>query len=290
MPLRESPIVILDSTLAGLAVAKSVLQKLPHEHIVFLADTARGPYSARSAESIVQCGRQLVHYACELRSKLIVIACNTIAGATFPAIRREFAGISICSIIDPTAKAAVEAAGAREYPVIGVVAADATLRTKAYDHAIHRRRHHARMYLQPIPLLETAIEEGRSPDDKLLRFAMKQYFIPMTERAAKVIVCASSHCTVAAPMIRKILADDIAIIDSTECCADDVVQRLTSAGLWRESGEGRVECVLTDQPPRYDWLCRRFFGSEIPDPRVVRLDELFRSEVQNEPRPWRASA
>src|SRR4051794_32325169 len=105
MTSRASPIVVIDSTLAGLGVARSVLQKLPHEHLVYLADTARGPHSARSAESIVQCGRQLVRYACGLRPKLIVIACNIIAGATFPAIRREFAGISISGIIDPTAKA-----------------------------------------------------------------------------------------------------------------------------------------------------------------------------------------
>src|SRR5205823_3166818 len=190
---------------------------------------------------ILESSRQLLRHGRTLDPKLIVLTCNATAGVGLRTLRREFNDVKICGIIDPTAKCAAEAAGTREYPVIGLLAADATLRSKAYEHAIHRRRHHARMFLQPIPVLETAVEEGRTPEDALLRLAVKQYVIPMADRAARVIVLGSSHCTVLAGMIKKIVADDVAIIDSTECCADDVVVRLTSAGMWREQGEGRVE-------------------------------------------------
>ena len=57
-------------------------------------------------------------------------------------------------------------------PIIGVIATEATVRSGAYERAIHRRRNHARLLLRPTPLLVPIIEEGRGTDDPLVRLAL----------------------------------------------------------------------------------------------------------------------
>ena len=43
----DAPIGIFDSGVGGLTVARAVLDQLPHEPIVYVGDTARGPYGPR---------------------------------------------------------------------------------------------------------------------------------------------------------------------------------------------------------------------------------------------------
>ena len=40
----DRPIGIFDSGVGGLTVARAVLDQLPHEPILYIGDTARGPY------------------------------------------------------------------------------------------------------------------------------------------------------------------------------------------------------------------------------------------------------
>ena len=45
--VADAPIGIFDSGVGGLTVARSVLDLLPHEPILYVGDTARGPYGPR---------------------------------------------------------------------------------------------------------------------------------------------------------------------------------------------------------------------------------------------------
>ena len=42
------PIGVFDSGVGGLTVARALMDLLPDERIVYLGDTARGPYGARA--------------------------------------------------------------------------------------------------------------------------------------------------------------------------------------------------------------------------------------------------
>ena len=43
----DAPIGIFDSGFGGLTVARSVIDQLPHESIVYVGDTARQPYGPK---------------------------------------------------------------------------------------------------------------------------------------------------------------------------------------------------------------------------------------------------
>src|SRR4051794_2170314 len=123
-----SPILVLDSGLGGLTVAKAMRDLLPHDDILYFGDTARLPYGSKTAATVTTFIRQIIAFLRPYDPKHVVIACNTATALALPAIRSEFPDLSISGVIEPGAKAAVAAAGAKEVPTIGIIATEATVR------------------------------------------------------------------------------------------------------------------------------------------------------------------
>lgn len=271
-----SPIAIIDSGTGGLAVVRALRQQLPHERLLYLGDTARTPYGWKSAGTVTAFVRQIVDYLRGYDPKHVVIACNTATALALPAIRQEFSDLSITGIVEPAARAAIEAAGAKEYPLIGIMATEATIWSKAYERAIHRRRHHARLLLRATPLLVPMVEEGRDERDALVKVAIQQYLHAMVQRGPDVLILGCTHYSVLRRLIGKIAGVKTKLIDSSQACAEDVARRLQAANLLSGSGSGgSLRCFVTDDSPRFGQLAQRFLGQEmIAKPVVVSPDDL----------------
>lgn len=272
----ESPIIVLDSGLGGLTVARALRAALPHEDLIYFGDTARLPYGSKSAETVTTCVRQIIRYLLPHEPKHVVLACNTATALAMPALREEFPGLSITGVIEPGARAAIEAAGTKAHPVIGIIATEATIRSKAYERAIHRRRHHARMLLQPAPLLVPIVEEGRSETDPLVALALEQYLQPLMQRGLDVLVLGCTHYPILKRLIQRIVGGGVPVIDSAERCAEDVARRLAAAGLIRkDSGGGELRCFVSDNTPRFKRLAAQFLGMRIEPPTLVTPEALY---------------
>jgi glutamate racemase len=275
------PIAVLDSGLGGLTVVRSLHAALPHEEILYFGDTARVPYGSKSPASVTDFVRQIIAYLRPHRPKHVVLACNTATAVALSTVRGEFPDLSISGVIEPGARAAIDAAGSKEQPVIGIIATEATVRSKAYERAIHRRRHYARLLLRPAPLLVPIIEEGRTPDDPLVRLALKQYLLPLIERKMDVLVLGCTHYPILKRAIARLVGPAVRVIDSADACADDVAKRLSAAGLLRgpsqASRSSRVRCFVTDDAARFGLLASRFLGMDLAEPTFVPLDELIRA-------------
>jgi glutamate racemase len=272
----ESPIAILDSGIGGLAVAAALSARLPHEKILYFGDTARTPYGWKSARTVSGFVRQIVHYLRGYDPKHILIACNTATALALPSLKKEFDGLPLSGVIDPGARAAIEEAGSKSFPLIAIMATEATVWSKAYERAIHRRRHHARLLLRPAPLLVPIVEEGREISDPLIKLALVQYLQPLVARGADVLVLGCSHYTLLKPLIRKIVGAQMRLIDSAECAAEDVAVRLQAANLlFGGSADGSLRCFVTDDSPRFRMLATKFLGHEPQPPVLVTPDELY---------------
>jgi len=267
-----------------LSVVRALRETLPGEEIVYLADTAQGPYASKSAGTIGSFTRMLLEQLRLFRPKHVAIVCDAAASAVMPGIRREFPDLCITSLIDATAKSAIEAAGKRETPLIGIIASEAGIQSKAYERAIHRRRHYARLLLRPTPLLDAIADEGRDENDPLVRDAVRQYLAPFIERGTHVLVMGSCWHSMLKGAVRRVLREETALVDSVECCAEDIARRLQAAGLLR-GGEpsGAVHCLLTDDTPRFKVIAKRLLGREVESPKVIPLHELHRAMEQMSP-------
>ena len=76
----DAPIGIFDSGFGGLTVARSVIDQLPHESVVYLGDTARQPYGPKPIgevreyaleclDHLVDAGRQGAGHRLQLRQR-----------------------------------------------------------------------------------------------------------------------------------------------------------------------------------------------------------------------------
>ena len=275
----SAPIAVLDSGLGGLTVVKALRAEMPHEDIIYFGDTARVPYGNKSPTTITGYVRQIIRYLSEFEPKHIVIACNTATALAMNAIKAEFKELSISGVIEPGAKAAAAAAGTKRFPVIGVIATEATIRSKAYEHALARRRHHARLFFRATPLLVPIIEEGRGADDPLVVMAVQQYLTPMIQNGLDALLLGCTHYPMLKGLIAKTVGSEVAVIDSAEQCAEDVYRRLLSSGSLRgdTSRPGRLHCFVTDSTPRFGLLAQHFLGFELDSPTWVSPEAMYQS-------------
>jgi len=278
-----SPILVLDSGLGGLTVARAIRAALPHEDLLYFGDTARVPYGNKSPATVTMYVRQIIAYARPYQPKHVVIACNTATALALPALRKEFGDLSISGVIEPGARAAAEAAGKKEFPTIGIIATEATIKSKAYEVAILRRRARARLLTKPTPLLVPIIEEGRLGEDPLVKLALRQYLEPMKQRGIDVLVLGCTHYPILRDAIQGVLGPDVAVVDSAKACAEDVARRLEAGGLLRgdRDEQGDLGCFATDNAPRFGALASRFLGAKISEPTWVPPEDLYRMEFDD---------
>ena len=275
MPSAQSPIVVLDSGLGGLTVVRAIRQVLPAEDIVYFGDTARLPYGSKSAATVTNFVRQIITYLHPLDPKHVVIACNTATALSLAPVRAEFPDLSISGVIEPGARAAALAAGQRPRPVIGIIGTEATIRSRAYERAIVRRRQLAKVFGLAAPLLAPIIEDGRAVDDPLVQVALRQYLQPLLAKGIHVLVLGCTHYPIYRQAIAAMVGPSVAVIDSADQCAQDVQRRLAGAKLMRDGlSAGGLRCFVTDDSPRFAALASRFLGLVIEPPTCVSTDEL----------------
>jgi glutamate racemase len=272
----SSPIVVIDSGLGGLTVVRELRNVLPKEDIVYFGDTARLPYGSKTAATVCSFVQQIISYLRSSNPKHVVIACNTATALALQTVQHMFRDLPISGVIEPGAKAAVVAAGSKMIPTIAVLATEATVRSKAYERAIHRRRHHARLLMRPAPLLAPIIEDGRGVNDPLVRVALQQYLEPLVRNGMDVLVLGCTHYPIYRDLIQEMTGKVVPVIDSAQQCAEDVDRRLKIAGMLQaKPGEGSLRCFVTDDPERFQLLAPRFLGTKIDEPVWVHPEELY---------------
>ena len=272
----DAPIAVIDSGLGGLTVARAIRAAVPGEHVVYFGDTARLPYGSKSPAAVTTFVSQVVQYLLPLRPKHVVIACNTATALALPAVRAAFPGLTVSGVVEPGARAAVAAAGAKPKPVIAVLATEATVLSKAYERAVARRRHYARVVSVSAPLLVPIIEDGRDSRDPLARLAVAEYLRPLQARKPDVLVLGCTHYPVFKRLIAKAVGEGCPVIDSAQQCAQDVARRLVGEGLLRATlVRGTLRCFVTDDPAKFQRLAPRFLGATLEcEPTLVLPAQL----------------
>jgi glutamate racemase len=105
---RDAPIGIFDSGFGGLTVARSVIDQLPHESLLYVGDTARQPYGPKPIgevrEYALECLDHLVHQGV----KALVIACNSASAAMLRDARERY-DVPVVEVIFPATRRAVAA-------------------------------------------------------------------------------------------------------------------------------------------------------------------------------------
>jgi glutamate racemase len=116
-------ILVFDSGLGGLSIAREIIAAHPYCCVSYLADTAYFPYGTKSDAVLIERIETLLQHAIQtLAPDIVVIACNTASTLTLSHLRSRFAlpFVGVVPAIKP-------AAGLSLSKTIGVLATPATV-------------------------------------------------------------------------------------------------------------------------------------------------------------------
>lgn len=261
---------MFDSGVGGLTVARSVLDLLPREPLLYYGDTARAPYGPRPLEEIRAFSREIASYLLDRDVKALVVACNSVEVAAIEDLTAG-AGVPVVGVIDPGVRAAARATrGGR----IGIIGTEATIASGAYERAAARQGVGEELVARACPAFVPFVERGDTTSEELLA-AARSYLEPVREAEVDTLILGCTHYPLLAGLIQMVMGSEVVLISSAEETARDVYATLVREGLLREEGAPpRHEFRCSGDPERFRALGRTFLGPEV--------DEVGLASVQRE--------
>jgi len=264
-PGIDAPIGIFDSGVGGLTVARSVIDQLPAEQVVYVGDTAHGPYGPQRIADVRRHALAIGDALVERGVKLLVIACNT-ASAACLADARERYDLPVVEVVRPAVRRAV---ATTRNGRIGVIGTRATVASGAYDDAFAAARD-VEVTSVACPRFVDFVERGLTSGRQVLGLA-QGYLEPLQRAKVDTVVLGCTHYPLLAGVLQIVLGPDVTLVSSAEETAKDVVRVLMTGGLAREPEDPRSsgrppaphQFLATGDPEPAERLGRRFLGPEI---------------------------
>ncbi|MCG6552550.1 MAG: glutamate racemase [Candidatus Magnetominusculus sp. LBB02] len=274
--MADMPIGIFDSGVGGLTVLKEIHARLPAESTIYLGDTARVPYGIRSAETVIKYSLENGAFLVEKGIKLLIIACNTASAVSLNIIRNAFK-IPVLGVIEPGAKAAVLAT---KNGRVGVIGTEATIQSGAYGRTIRDIDKHIVVVERSCPLFVPLVEEGWL-DNEVVELAARRYLAEMRLSNIDTLVLGCTHYPLLKKVIKKVMGDDVVLIDSAIEKAKNVTKILTSSGLLNtpETPTFR-KYYVTDCPERFQQIGKRFMVDSLEDITKIGVSSLEEKAIE----------
>lgn len=211
---KNSPIGVFDSGIGGLTILRKIRDLLPHEDIIYFADTAHCPYGERSRENIIELSEKAIAMLLDKGAKAIVIACNTASTTSSGVLRSEFSVPIIAT--EPAVKTAVEHT---KSGVVGVLATRSTIESGQIDNLASLYGKDVKVMKQIGHSLVDLVERGEK-DSLETRKLLEEYLVPMADAGCDHIVLGCTHYPFLKDTIRAILLEkgngSIQVIDTAE--------------------------------------------------------------------------
>lgn len=269
---RLAPIGIFDSGVGGLTVARSIIDQLPDEDVIYVGDTAHGPYGPLSIPEVrahaLAVGDDLVARGV----KALVIACNTASSACLRDARERY-DVPVIEVILPAVR---RAAATTRTGRIGVIGTSATIGSGAYQDAFAAAREVA-VSAVACPRFVDFVERGVTSGRQVLGLA-EGYLEPLQRAGVDTLVLGCTHYPLLSGVIQLVMGESVTLVSSAEETAKDLLRVLTELDLLRphpdSPGAAAATRVFeaTDDPEAFTALATRFLG-----PVITRVQTPIRS-------------
>ncbi|WP_244807893.1 glutamate racemase [Caballeronia zhejiangensis] len=234
----SAPVGIFDSGLGGLSVLRAVRAILPHERLIYVADSLHAPYGERDDDFIVDRTMAIGEWLVSQGAKALVVACNT-ATAQSIALVRERLPIPLVGV-EPGVKPAAAVSKSR---VVGVLATAVTLRSARFQSLLDRYAGDCRFICQAGHGLAQAVERCDTSSPALMAL-LESYIAPMLDAGADTLVLGCTHYPFLDRAIRDIAGERLQIVDTSVAIARQL-DRLLDAHALKNLG------APSDDMPRF---------------------------------------
>ncbi len=263
MPAKGPCIAVFDSGFGGLTVLRALLPLIPGARYLYLGDTARLPYGAKSRQTIARYALSSAAFLLEQGAEMLVVACNTASALALEDLRAALP-IPVLGVIDP----GTEAARATGDGDVLVLATTATVASGAYTRSCAALG--LRAYEKACPLLVPLVEEGWI-DHPITAQVVSIYLQEALAAApqARTLVLGCTHYPLLRPLIERTLAE----LGRPLHLADSAAATAKAAASHIQAGTGEVTSTFyaTDSIDKFQRLGSAFLGRDLDAVTLVDL-------------------
>jgi glutamate racemase len=257
--MSDAPIGIFDSGVGGLTVARAILDQLPNESVLYIGDTARGPYGPRPLAEVRDFSLETLDFLVEQGVKALVIACNTASAAMLRDARERYS-VPVIEVIQPAVRRAVAATRTGK---IGVIGTRATIDSQAYLDAFAAAPQ-LQITSAACPKFVEYVERGETSGDAITQVA-REYLAPMVEAGIDTLVLGCTHYPLLTGVISYVMGNGVSLVSSAEETAKDLYRVLVEGSLLRgaDAPAPTHRFLATGDAQAFESLARRFLGPEV---------------------------
>ena len=225
---------VFDSGFGGLTVLASLLEALPQYDYLFLADSARAPYGARSPDVINDFTLEAVEWLFAEGCPLVILACNTASARALRNLQRLHLPVHrpdrrVLGVVRPSVEAL---AGLPPGAVLGrtppspdrgtvaVLGTESTIASDSYGMELRKLAPHLDLVQQSCPLWAPLVEAGEL-DGPGTEWFLHRYLDPVLApaRRPRRILLACTHYPLLLPGLRRLVPPDVEIFAQGEIVA-----------------------------------------------------------------------
>ncbi|MCL1899365.1 MAG: glutamate racemase [Promicromonosporaceae bacterium] len=261
--MRDLPIGVFDSGVGGLTVARSILNRLPQEQLLYVGDTAHSPYGPRPLAQVRRLALDVMDRLVTDGVKMLVIACNSASAVAVPDARERYEvgmGIPVLEVIRPAARRAVMTSKSGR---IGVIGTEATIDSRAYEDALSVTPG-VTVTTQACPDFVPLVEQGITTGPEVQAAALR-YLEPVKEQGVDTLVLGCTHYPLLSGVISYVMGEEVTLVSSATETANDVYRALAARDLLRPATAPNPQhrFLVTGDTGSFQALARRFLGPEV---------------------------
>jgi len=260
---------VFDSGVGGLSVLREIRRELPHDTLLYVADSGHAPYGDKAEAFVVSRSQRIADFLIREGASSLVVACNTATAAAVDALRALHT-VPIIGV-EPGVKPAVEQTHAG---VVGVLTTSRTALSERFRKLLSRYGGSTRIVVQPCPGWVELVERGALAGGETER-VVGEYIRPLLLEGADVLVLGCTHYSFLASAIRSVAGRDVTLIDPAPAVARHLRHRLEHLNLVTPGGaevSGSEQMWTSSDPEPMRHLVSRLWGRPMS---VLALPEQF---------------
>ncbi len=266
--LQTHPTIgVFDSGFGGLTVLRALLPRIPAAHYIYLGDTARLPYGAKSQTTVARYAVESAKFLHQQGAGHLVIACNTATALALPEITAAVP-IPVTGVIDPVIQ--MTHRHHRNADTL-ILATTATVQSHAYRIDCEARG--LRPTEKACPLLVPLIEEGWV-DHPVTREVLSIYLREALDTCSpEVVILGCTHYPLIAPLVAETLqslGSNAEVVDSAQATAF-IVSTQYQDNPNPSPHAATFTCYATDSVEKFARLGSQFLGQPIPHVELIDL-------------------
>ena len=268
---KSAPIGVFDSGVGGLTVAREIMRHLPNENIVYFGDTARVPYGSKSKDNSIRFSRQIIRFLETKEVKAIVIACNTASALALEVVREEVE-IPIIGVVEPGARAALEATKTKK---IGVIGTEATIRSAMYEKIIQGIDPEVTVMGKACPLFVPLVEEGfakHTVTEEIIDF----YLASFLKTDIDTLILGCTHYPLLRSKIRAYVGDRITLVNPAYETAMDLSNLLQVHDMENtdtNQEHGMYSFYVSDAADKFKQFANSILPFDIETTKQINIEE-----------------